>query len=141
MGGYSIFGSCLDGIDCCVRLDQFMAEEHGGKGGWIVKECCLNGYLLISNCYSYDDKIAPELSYSIESARERMLNHLAEVGKLDPDQLSADYAAGNCHVMAKDYHADKKSACLTTGYDSWEWEIKPAFIYSPLRIEFGCECA
>lgn len=31
MGGYSIFGSCLDGTDPCVRLESCMADVHGGR--------------------------------------------------------------------------------------------------------------
>lgn len=40
-GGYSIFAACLDGTDPCVRLEQYMAEELGGKDGWKVEYCCL----------------------------------------------------------------------------------------------------
>ena len=39
MGGYSVFGSCVDGSDPLVRLDYYMAEEHGGKNGWKVAYC------------------------------------------------------------------------------------------------------
>ncbi len=39
MGGYSIYGTCMDGIDPCVRLDQYMAAEHGGKDGWKIERC------------------------------------------------------------------------------------------------------
>lgn len=39
MGGYSIFGCSLDGSDIGVRLDQYMAEERGGKNGWKVETC------------------------------------------------------------------------------------------------------
>ena len=39
MGGYSIFASCLDGTDPCVRLEGFMAAEHGGKDGWKIERC------------------------------------------------------------------------------------------------------
>ena len=39
MGGYSLFGSALDGSDPLVRLEKYMASEHGGKGGWKI-ECC-----------------------------------------------------------------------------------------------------
>ena len=42
MGGYSIFGSCLDGTDPCVRLDRYMEAEKGGKDGWKVDYCYLN---------------------------------------------------------------------------------------------------
>ena len=39
MGGYSIYASCLDGTDPCVRLEGYMELEHGGKGGWKVEYC------------------------------------------------------------------------------------------------------
>lgn len=39
MGGYSIFGSALDGSDNHVRLDEYMADEKGGKDGWKVEKC------------------------------------------------------------------------------------------------------
>ena len=39
MGGYSIYGSCKDGTDPCVRLEAYMAAEKGGKDGWKVEKC------------------------------------------------------------------------------------------------------
>ena len=39
MGGYSIFGSALDGSDNNVRLDQYMYDECGTKSGWKVERC------------------------------------------------------------------------------------------------------
>ena len=39
MGGYSIYGSSLDGTDPCVRLEQYMAAERGGKNGWKIERC------------------------------------------------------------------------------------------------------
>ena len=41
MGGYSIFAYNLDGSDPCIRLERFMAAEHGGKDGWKVDYCYL----------------------------------------------------------------------------------------------------
>jgi len=41
MGGYSIYGSSVDGTDKYVRLEQYMADEYGGADGWKVEECCL----------------------------------------------------------------------------------------------------
>lgn len=35
MGGYSIFGSCLDGTDPCVRLDGYMF----GENAWKMEKC------------------------------------------------------------------------------------------------------
>ena len=37
MGGYSIFGTCLDGTDNGIRLDYLMKEEVGNQ--WRVEEC------------------------------------------------------------------------------------------------------
>ena len=39
MGGYSIYGSCLDGTDPCVRLEGYMAAEKGGEKGWKIERC------------------------------------------------------------------------------------------------------
>lgn len=37
--GYSILGYCADGKDPGVRLDMYMADEHGGKNGWKIEKC------------------------------------------------------------------------------------------------------
>lgn len=42
MSGYSIFGSCLDGTDPCVRLEAYMAAEKGGKDGWKIERCYMS---------------------------------------------------------------------------------------------------
>ncbi len=39
MGGYSIYAASLDGSDPCVRLEQYMASEYGGKDGWQIERC------------------------------------------------------------------------------------------------------
>jgi len=39
MGGYSIYGYCLDGTDQGVRLERYMYNEHGGKDGWKIERC------------------------------------------------------------------------------------------------------
>lgn len=39
MGGYSLYGSALDGTDDDVRLERYMAEEQGGPTGWVVQYC------------------------------------------------------------------------------------------------------
>ena len=39
MGGFSIYASSLDGVDKMVRLEAYMAAEHGGKNGWKVERC------------------------------------------------------------------------------------------------------
>lgn len=139
MEGCSIFGSCLDGTAQCVHLENFMREECGSQNGWVVEDCCIVGCLLTPTCFSSDEKAAPELYYSIETAREQMLHQLAEIGELDLDQLKRDYTAGMCSVGTDDYHADKQSASFY-GDETWGWELRPAYIYSLLHIEFGYEC-
>ena len=39
MGGYSIYGSSLDGTDICVRLERYIASERGVKNGWKIERC------------------------------------------------------------------------------------------------------
>jgi hypothetical protein len=39
MIGYSIYASCLDGTDPCVRLEAYMRDEYGGEGCWKVEYC------------------------------------------------------------------------------------------------------
>ena len=39
MGGYSIYGTSLDGTDKNVRLEAYMAAEKGGKDGWQIERC------------------------------------------------------------------------------------------------------
>lgn len=39
MAGYSIFGYALDGSDDGVRLESYMADEHGGSQGWKIERC------------------------------------------------------------------------------------------------------
>ena len=41
MGGYSIYGSAIDGSDPLTRLEAFMAAERGGEDGWVVETCYL----------------------------------------------------------------------------------------------------
>lgn len=42
MGGYSIFAASLDGSDSGVRLEQYMASEHGGTDGWQIERCYMS---------------------------------------------------------------------------------------------------
>lgn len=39
MGGYSIYGSALDGSDPMIRLEGYMQSEKGGKDGWKIERC------------------------------------------------------------------------------------------------------
>lgn len=65
MGGYSIFGKCLDGTDPYLRLDRLMKDEHGGKDGWVVEDCGIAGYVLLE---SYDYKQKERISVQEQSS-------------------------------------------------------------------------
>lgn len=135
MCGYSIFGSCLNGTDVGVRLDRYMKEEHGGENGWIIEECCVAGFLLVH--YSCETQFPPAMYYSVGEAREKMLSQMAELGDLSLTQLKMDYERNGFDVTTEGYYANKLGASLSAEGEDWFWEIKPAFIYGPLRIEFS----
>lgn len=62
MGGYSIFGSSMDGLDKNVRLEQYMAAEYGGKDGWKVEKCFIE---------------EADLDLGIEAIAQQQLDNLA----------------------------------------------------------------
>jgi len=132
-GGYSIFGSCLDGSDRCLRLERYMREEKGGKDGWVVEDCFLVGYLLIS---STEVSIsAPELFYTHDDAVERMLSQLAEMGELDLKKVKAIYASKD--PLEDDWYGiESDSAWLAGQCLERHWNIRRTHIYGPLKIVF-----
>lgn len=134
MGGYSIFGSCLDGTDSCLRMDGLVAEEQGGKDGWIVEDCGIAGYLVIES--GEFDIQTPKLFYSHSDAAEYMLSQLAENGELDLEKLKKDYAAAKELCEDDWYSADQDSAWLASSGEDWRWKIQPVCIYGPLNMVF-----
>lgn len=137
MGGYSIFGSSLDGTDQGVRLEGYMAEERGGKDGWVVEDCCIVGYLLIE-CSDLSIS-APRLFYSLSDAQAHMLSRLAEIGEFKCGQLERSFSNAKDLFEDGQYGTHDKSAWFAGQDEDWHWEIKTAHIYSPLRIEIGDE--
>lgn len=132
MGGYSIFGSCLDGTDPCVRLEEHMAEEYGGKDGWAVEDCCIAGYLLIecSDC----NISGPVMFYTRSEAEHYMLSQLAEKGGYDAGQLEKEYSATGKLFEEGKYGLEQDKAWLGDPCEDWHWKIQPVYIYSPLKI-------
>lgn len=49
MGGYSIYGSSLDGSDMLVRLERYMRDEHGGADGWRIERCYITENVPVVN--------------------------------------------------------------------------------------------
>lgn len=136
-GGYSIFGSCLDKTSGPqIRLDPFMADEYGGKDGWVVEDCCIVGYLL--NGASDGNLAEPELFYSYGAAHDRMLTLLADVGELEYEQLKAAFDQRKSVFEEDSYRVEQYDAWLTDHSTcDWMWNIQIVRIYSPLCILFG----
>lgn len=135
MGGYSIFGSCLDGTDRGIRLENYIAEERGGKDGWGVEDCGILSYLLLEN--SDYGITTPKLYYDLEQAQAGMLSKLAGFVYADPAELVRRYRMNGCRIATTDYHAEKFKAYASTIKESGAWEIQPVYISGPLNITIG----
>jgi len=94
MGGYSIFGYCLDGTDQGLRLDWYIAEE--GRGGtWKIQDC----YILEQ---MRDAKAIPGLTRSIQGDGSVCyffgdtcikVRETQEKGRIQLEALAGDQAA------------------------------------------------
>lgn len=135
MGGYSIFGSCLDGTDRCVRLEAYMVEERGGKNGWVVEECCIVGYMLMEHSdYGIE---TPKIVFTMEMAQQEMLSRIAGFLGIDPDPLRKGYRRNNCEITGDCFYAKKDNAHASTIKCSDSWQIRPLYIRSLLDITVG----
>lgn len=132
-GGYSIFGSCLDGTDPCLRLDGLMAAERGDKNGWRVEDCGIAGYLLIES--SECNVPAPKLFYSYSDALECMLSRLAEETEREADQVKKDYHDAK-ELFDGTYDTGWGASCLDGSGVSWIWKIQPVCIYGAMNMVF-----
>lgn len=136
-GGYSIFGSCLDGTDQCVRLEQYIQEEYGGKDGWVVEDCYIVGHLLIE---CSDLSISePKFFCVLGDAQEYMLLQLARKGSLDFNQLKQSFADTKDLFEDGLYGTHNNSAWLAGRDEDWQWEIKTVLVSGPLDMEFHHE--
>ena len=138
MGGYSIFGSCLNGTDQGIRLEYYMKEEHGGEDGWVVEDCCIVGYLLIGLS---DGRISvPELFFTHQETHERMLFLLARAAEVDLAQVKEEVACCAGAFESETYQVSQNSAWLQD-QDALDgmWQIKTVHIYSPLNMVFANE--
>lgn len=135
MGGYSIFGSSLDGTDQGVRLEGYMAEERGGKDGWVVEDCCIVGYMLIEGGdYGVG---TPRIFYAIDEAQQEMLSCMARFVNADLSSLAKEYRKNNCEAHGNCCHAERFYAYASTIKDSGNWKIMPVYIRSLLDISIG----
>lgn len=136
MGGYSVYGSCLDGLtDPCLRLDQYMAEEHGGKDGWIVEDCCLLGYLL--TCVN-ERIIQPPRFFTVHAdAFDAMLQELCKEGNLEYQQVKEAFDRYHSGVTDSYFELTKNAAWLNAGRTGgWDWSIHAVRIFNVNHITF-----
>lgn len=135
-GGYSIFGSSLDGTDLHVRLEDHMAEERGGKDGWIVEDCCLIGYQLVGS--SERDLLEPQLFYSHKEAADVMLWELCRAGSRNYEDVKAVFDRQGSAILGDNFEVSYDSAWLNgSSAGNWDWKIQMVRIHDPLRIAFG----
>lgn len=136
MGGYSIFGSCLDGTDPCLRLDGYIQEEHGGKDGWVIEDCCIIGYLLSS--VNERTIFSPRLFFTQDAAIEAMLKDLCRQGSLEYEEVLKEFQKNSGEVSDCDFEATRNTAWLNAGATgNWDWSIQMIRIFSPTHMEFG----
>lgn len=132
--GYSIFGSCLNGQDSCVRLESYMRQPNG----WIPGECCLLFYQL----QSVNERMIypPKLFSSHRQAVEAMLQDLClRGGDWDyPDVLRTFNLHGQIENIEDNFGADRHSAWLEN-YETgnWDWQIQPIQVYDLQHISVG----
>lgn len=136
MGGYSIFGSCLDGTDPCLRLDGYIQEEHGGKDGWVIDDCCIVAYLL--NSVNERTIFPPQLFFTQEAAVDAMLRALCKQGHLEYDAVHSEFQKNSGAVSDYDFEATRNAAWLNAGATgNWDWNIQILRIYDPTHLEVG----
>lgn len=136
MGGYSIFGTALDGSDNGVRLDYYMQEERAGKDGWQVNDCCILAYLLTP--INERDTLTPQIFYSADDALSAMINQLAKCAELDRDLVWQAFQDADGDLENEDFGVSKTAAWLNANVTgNWDWTIQLLRIYSPTHIEVG----
>ena len=138
MGGCSIFGSCLNGTDQHIRLENFMKEERGAQNGWVVEDRCIVGHMLME--HGEFNIFPPKLFFSHVDAAQHMLSRVAAVGEIDEALLSKSYHAANGCIEEPDWYSVlRDSAWVAGSNEDWRWRIQPVRIYGPLRMEFDDE--
>lgn len=104
MGGYSIFGSALDGSDNGVRLEQYMWNEYGGENGWKV-----------AYCYFLDENGEPERKKrNIQKVRVTIKEEREKVVEIEaPLHLSPDEALDFAKRQIKDEYCEIEGPALS----------------------------
>lgn len=139
MNGYSIFGSCLDGTDNNVRLDAYMADEHGSANGWKVETCCIVVYIL--NFVKEQSFSLPEFFYDADTAHRAMVQQLCKITDADPEELEQCFNADELACEDDDFGLTARSAWTTKFGENYEWRIFEANISNVTDIVCDPELA
>lgn len=115
MGGYSIFGYCLDGTDQGTRLDWYMVEE-GNYYGWEVEDCYILEQMQDAEaiphftrveqedgsvyCFFGDTYIHVNVIQEKDKVHLEPLNGCQIIGD-DWEELSIDKLYGYCTLLLK----------------------------------------
>lgn len=130
--GYSIFGSCLNGHDSHVRLEQYMNRPNG----WVPGECCLLFYQL--QAVNERNLLMPKVYPTLRQAAEAMLRALCERGDLEYDEVVRQYNGQFRNIEDENFAVDCNSAWLNDGpTGNWDWQIQPIEVFSPQSIAVG----
>ena len=139
MNEYSILGSCLDGTNNNVRLDTYMADEHGGADGWKVETCCIVAYIL--QFVKEQSFSLPEFFYDAESAHRAMVRKLCKITDADPEELEQCFEMGEFDDEDDDFGLEARSAWATKFGENYEWRIFEANISNVTDIVCDPELA
>ena len=118
MGGYSIFGTSVDGTDRGVRLEQYMKAERD-PDGWEVEDCGTVNYLLVRSMIGRQS--FRSFAYKKDAMRLMSKEFFSLVGVAEMDDMSIEKAA--MERYEHESHYIDRNGALFNGYERISWEI------------------
>lgn len=108
MGGYSIYGSSLDGSDPIVRLDAYMANEKGGKDGWKIERCYMKEPGIVLDYLAGNALILQQKGEDFASLSADQVKHYMEAFRF-PEHITLE----NGKACAIPYNPQKQTESLS----------------------------
>lgn len=126
--GFSIFGSCLNGHDPCVRLENYMRNHL-----WTPGECCLLHYQLQS--VNERELLEPQIYPTLRQAMEAMVYDLCKRGHLECEETLQSFDAHGDSLHEGWYSVERYSAWMNaTPTGNWDWKIQPIRVFDLQNI-------
>lgn len=113
MGGYSIYGSSLDGSDPIVRLDAYMADEKGGKDGWKIERCYMKEPGAVLDYLAGNALIIQRKGEDFTSLSVEQMKHYMETFRF-PEHITLE----NGKACATPYNPQKQTDSLSSIVDA-----------------------